>query len=215
MTEMNVSPNEAAPSDLDSDRSRPGAPRGRLLAGGAVVLALLLGFFALCLAGLVDFGNHRWPVKTFRDRDRSRVRLAPVDTTVAALSRLSRPADSAFRGLSRIAPAEFAVFRVRAILGRVSSEWDGDIHLVLSDPDEPSRTVIAEIPHPLFSLGSGFEDAFRAERTAIWGRPRDRELAAEVTGVGFFDYRIHRKSGGPANGFELHPVIGLRFLEGR
>src|SRR5258708_2292772 len=84
---------------------------------GRLVLVLVIlasGFFVLFLAGLVDFGGQRWPVKTFRDRDRSRVRLAPVDTTVASLARLSRPPDAAFRSRSRIAGAELTVYRVRA-----------------------------------------------------------------------------------------------------
>jgi hypothetical protein len=166
----------------------------------------------LFLGGVVDFGGQRWPVKTFRDRDRSRVRLAPVDTTVALLSRLTRPPDSAFRSRSRIAAEELSVYRVRARLGRVSYQLDGDIHMVLVDPEDPSRSIIGEIPHPLFSLGSGFERVFREERVQMRNPLHQRGAAVEVTGVGFFDYRTHRRHGGAANGFELHPIIGLKFL---
>jgi hypothetical protein len=167
----------------------------------------------LFLGGVVDFGGQRWPVKTFRDRDRSRVRLAPVDTTVALLSRLTRPPDSAFRSRSRIASEELAVFRVRARLGRVSHQLDGDLHMILVDPEDPSRSIIGEIPHPLFSLGSGFERVFRAERVQMRNHVHNRGEMVEVTGVGFFDYRTHQRQGGSANGFELHPVIGLKFLK--
>jgi len=177
-----------------------------------VPIILTSGFFALFLAGVVDFGGQRWPVKTFRDRDRSRVRLAPVDTTVASLARLSRPPDAAFRSRSRIAGAELTVYRVRAGLRRVTYELDGDVHMVLSDLEDPSRSIIAEIPHPLFSIGSGFGSVFRAERAEIRNHRRARGEEVEVTGIGFFDYRTHERAGGPANGFELHPVIGLKFV---
>jgi hypothetical protein len=183
---------------------------GRLL---LVSLVLALGFFLLLLTGVVDVAHQRWPVKTFRDRDRSRVRLAPVDTTVASLTRLSRPPDAAFRSRSRIAAEELTVYRVRATLRRRGYEIDGDVHLVLADPADPRRSIIAEIPHPLFSLGSGFETVFRAERAEVRNHPHDHgDELVEVTGVGFFDYRSHQRLGGAANGFELHPVIGLKFI---
>jgi hypothetical protein len=188
---------------------------GKALRGGPFVLLLLIlpsGLLVLFFAGVVDFFGQRWPVKTFRDRDRSRVRLAPVDTTVASLSRLTRPPDSAFRSRSRIAAEELAVYRVRARLGRVGHELDGDIHMVLVDPDDPSRSIIGEIPYPLFSLGSGFEQVFREERVQMRDHLHNRAEMVEVTGVGFFDYRTHRSQGGAENGFELHPIIGLKFL---
>jgi hypothetical protein len=190
---------------------------GKVSIGSRLVLVFLilsLWFIVLFWAGLVDFGGQRWPVKTFRDRDRSLVHLAPVDATVASLTRLSRPPDAAFRSRSRIAAEEFVVYRVRARLQRVSHESDGDIHMVLADPADPSRSIIAEIPHPLFSIGSGFEQVFRTERAKLRDRDHARGQMVEVIGVGFFDYRSHRRHGGAASGFELHPVIGLTLLNG-
>lgn len=207
--------------ELTSPPADPSPPRSRQKGSGKartvsrlvlVFVTLSAGFLALFLAGVVDFAGDRWPVKTFRDRDHSRVRLAPVDTTVAALNRFPRPPDDAFRGRSRIAEQELTVYRVRATLGRVSHELDGDIHIVLIDPEHPAFTMIAEIPHPLFSLGSGLEKVFRAERVLMRDHRNHRGGAVEVTGVGFFDYRTHLLQGGAANGFELHPVIGLKFL---
>jgi len=208
------------PSAYRSDPIPPVVP-GRTVVGRAVACALLLvivpliltsGFFVLFLAGFVDFGGQRWPVKTFRDRDRSRVRLAPVDTSVASLAHLSRPPDAAFRSRSRIAAAELTVYRVRAGLRRVDYEMDGDVHMVLSDPEDPSRSIIAEIPHPLFSIGSGLGRTFRSERAEIRNHRHSRGAEVEVIGIGFFDYRTHQRAGGAANGFELHPVIGLKFI---
>ncbi len=89
---------------------------------------------------------------------------------------------------------------------------DGDVHMVLSDPEDPSRSIIAEIPHPLFSIGSGFGRVFRAERAEIRKHRHAKGDEVEVTGIGFFDYRTHERAGGAENGFELHPVIGLKFV---
>ena len=180
------------------------------------LLFLLAGTIALCIPlalGKMDVGGGRWPVKTFRDRDRGRVRMEPVDATVAALSRIPRPPDSALRGLRRIAPVETTVYRVRARLRAVIDGVDGDIHLLLADPEEPARTMIAEIPHPMFAIGSGLGDVFRRERSDLRRHPRERGAVLEVTGIGFFDPYRHDKPGAPpTNGLELHPVTALRFL---
>ncbi|MEP6802408.1 MAG: hypothetical protein ABJC07_10750 [Acidobacteriota bacterium] len=173
------------------------------------LLLLSVGFLLSMAAGWIDVGLTRWPVKTFRDRDRSLVRLLAVDTTVEALTRAGRPPDSAFRGRSRIAPEETTVYRVRATFTRMFDGADGDMHLVLADPANPSRVLIAEIPLPLFSLGSGFGERFRREREEVRRRLPPRAQMVEVTGVGFFDYHRNRSR---ENGLELHPVIGLKFL---
>ncbi len=175
-----------------------------------VALLVLSGGFVLLVAGgFIDVGLMRWPVKTFRDPDRSLVRITPVDTTVAALTRVARPPDSAFRGRARMAPQETTVYRVRARLIRVFDGAEGDMHLVLADPADPSRALIAEIPLPLFSMGSGFQSQFAAARESVRGHLPARGELVSVTGVGFFDYHRHRRRN---NGLELHPVIGLEFL---
>ena len=180
-----------------------------------LLLLLPAGYLLLLVLGSVDVGHNRWPVKTFRDRDRSRVRLVPVEATVAALTRLPRPPNSAFPGRARIAKEELTVYRVRATLVRLISGADGDIHLVLADPADPSQQMIAEIPLPLFSIGSGYEEVFRAARSEVNRHRGARGETVEVTGIGFFDYHLRRLAGRPTNGLELHPVIGLRFLNGR
>jgi hypothetical protein len=164
--------------------------------------------------GRTDVGLDRWPVKTFRDHDRSSVRMTPVDTTIAALARAPRPPRSAFRGRFRIASEERTVYRIRGIVKKARLENDGDIHMVIADPVGPARTLIAEIPSPIFSIGSGLGDRFRRERAELRRHKPIGEMV-EVTGIGFFDYRPHTTSGGAANGLELHPVIDLVFLKGR
>jgi hypothetical protein len=163
--------------------------------------------------GRMDVGGGRWPVKTFRDRDRDLVRMQPVDATVAELSWMPRPADDSFRGLRRIPPVELTVYRVEARLRDVIDGLDGDIHLLLADPKDPSRTMIAEIPMPMFAIGSGLGEIFEQERREVRRRRRSRGAIVQVTGIGFFDPSTHDTLGVPrGNGLELHPVIALKFL---
>lgn len=180
------------------------------------LLVLFVAAIALAIPlflGRIDVGGSRWPVKTFRDRDRALVRMEPVDATVAGLSRIPRPPAESFRSVRRIAPVERTVYRVRARLRAVIDGVDGDLHLLLADPEEPARTMIAEIPLPMFAIGSGFGDVFEDERAEVRRHRRDRGAFVEVTGIGFFDPYTHDRPGGaPTNGLELHPVIGLKFI---
>jgi hypothetical protein len=179
------------------------------LLAGAIALAIPLWL------GKIDVGGGRWPVKTFRDRDRGRVRMQPVDASVAALSRIPRPADSSLRSLHRAAPVEVTVYRVSARLRAVLDGIDGDIHLLLADPEEPARTMIAEIPHPMFAVGSGLGDVFGDERREVRRHLKERGDFVQVTGIGFFDPYRHDKPGAPpTNGLELHPVTAVKFLPG-
>src|SRR5260370_23585869 len=157
----------------------------------------------------MDLGLFRWPVKTFRDRDRGRVWMKPIDTTVAALARLPRPPDESFHGLTRIAPEELSVYRVRAKLRRILDGADGDIHLILVDPADPSRTMIAEIPNPLFAVGSGLGRVFSAERAEFRRHARAQGEMVEVIGIGFFDYYTR---GHAVTGSALPLLLVLKFL---
>ena len=105
------------------------------------------------------------------------------------------------------------MYRVEARLRDVIDGLDGDIHLLLADRKEPSRTMIAEIPMPIFAVGSGLGEIFDAERREVRGRRRSRGAVVQVTGIGFFDPSPHEGAGGtPSNGLELHPVIALKFV---
>src|SRR5436190_23288622 len=110
------------------------------------------------------------------------VRMHPVDTTVAELSRHPRP--DSFPGLRRIAPVEMTVYRVEARLRDVIGGSDGDMHLLLADRQEPSRTMIAEIPLPPFAVGSGLGEVFEQERRDVRARRRPRGAFVQVTGIG-------------------------------
>lgn len=197
---------------LEETGARGGAVRPLGVRRGLLLLLLVaLAISVPLFLGKIDVPGARWPVKTFRDRDRNLVRMQPVDTTVAELSRLPRP--DSFPGLRRIAPVEMTVYRVEARLRDIIPGIDGDIHLLLADRKEPSRTMIAEIPLPFFAVGSGLGEIFEQERREVRSHRRPRGAFVQVTGIGFFDPSTHDRPGGtPSNGLELHPVLALKFL---
>lgn len=176
---------------------------------------LLLAFVAVSLVAILLSLDHvishrRWPVKTMADADRARVARTPVDTTVAYLSSVARvpgplPQDR------RIAPHEVTVYRVRARLVAVHKMLDGDFHMEIADPDAPAARMIVEIPLPGEGRSAGLSENFRRARREV-GRRGAKGRLLRVTGVGFFDY-THWQPGAASNGFELHPVLSVEFLE--
>jgi hypothetical protein len=180
----------------------------RLLQGAALAVALT----ALARAQAVaprQCGYDRWPVKTLADKDRNRVSFTSVETTVAKLAgipihEIPYPSDR------RIEPEELEVYRVRAMLVDVRREEDSDLHLIIADLDNPAVRMIAEIPAPECTNGTGNEEAYRRARAMIIGVPKGTRI--ELVGVGFFDF-LHDVRGGAKNGIELHPVLDVRRVD--
>jgi hypothetical protein len=167
----------------------------------------------------IHCGTERWAVKTLTDADAASVDFSPRPATVAWLT--SQPAPSTLPEDSRVAPLEFQAFTVRAVLIGYKEEDDRDFHLLLADPDDPSATMIAEIPSTECSAAcsshyaTDFESA-RRELEARYGLPENRfksprgSVIVDVTGVAFFDF-FHRQRGVALNAIELHPVLRLHF----
>ena len=174
---------------------------------------------ALPLPGQATCGTHcgteRWPVKTLTDLDVAHVSFTPVGSTVAHLRGLAapatRPADA------RVAPTELTTFRISAVLIGWKLEGDRDMHLVIADPAQPTRTMIVEVPSTTCDhvCSSGHVAQFRVARAALiakFGTPTSsfHRFATPppitVTGVGFFDF-LHGQTGVAPNGVELHPVL--------
>ncbi len=163
-------------------------------------------------------GTERWPVKTLSDEDRDRVNLRPVPSTVAAMRELPRPA--LLPDNRRAAPVELTTYTVRAVLLEIRFENDHDIHLVIADPSDQHKTMIAEIVDPSCSGAIASPDVADLRRIRenftqayspppgqkYWPKPGD---VMEITGVGFFDFE-HGQSGVAPNAIELHPVLGIR-----
>lgn len=156
-----------------------------------------------------DCGFDRWPVKVMRDVDASRIQRAPIQTTISALASIPIP-EIPYPHDRRMAPYELRVYRVRGRIDEITRERDRDWHLMLSDPADPSATMVVEIPDPFcvedISLRPVLFEARRVLRTV------PRHGVVDVEGVGFFDF-IHTQRARARNGFELHPVLSILRVE--
>ena len=163
-----------------------------------------------------ECGIQHWPVTTLSDQDRHDVDFRPSPSTVFELAGFQRPAQLGHDW--RAAPVETTLYEVDAYLVGWSDQSDGDVHLVLADPDYPGVTMVAEIPDPICSgsCSSGaaryFADARPALRSILSApNPADELIHVRVTGVGFFDHN-HGQIGAAPNLVELHPVLAIRRL---
>ena len=151
-------------------------------------------------------GLERWRVKVALDSNVTDIDTVPVTASVSQLRRLPRP-KSQLSYATRAGPNELRVFHVSAILGERRHESDGDIHLVLHDPESLSASLIAEVPDSACALVSRWAHAF-----AVAGRQTGKIGLGErvdVIGIGFFDFH-HGQYGAAPNQFELHPVLAIR-----
>lgn len=168
-------------------------------------------------------GKERWPVKTGQDVSRNLVAPTPVTTTVEGLNALPRPAElSQQTGTDqdkRICPVECTVYTVEATITSVKLELDGDYHMVLQGAS--GQTMVAEIPTPtnVFIGDSPWITKIAAARSEVYHRidsgslmGRNISARARLSGVGFFDF-FHGQAGMAPNGLELHPVLGIEFLQ--
>jgi hypothetical protein len=150
-------------------------------------------------------GVERWPVKILADRDRDSVRFTPIESSILELREIPIPTVP-YPQSSRIGPHEHSVYRLRAVIRQVITEEDGDWHLVLADPDDPSLTMVAEVPDSACAFGTRWAATYTEVRRTLRAIPRG--AIVELDGVGFFDF-LHGQRGMAPNGVELHPVLAI------
>jgi len=164
----------------------------------------------------ITCGKERQAVKTLQDPGAARVSFDPVPSTVEALRALPTPGPG-----SRAArlPGEFTTYRLRVRLRSFKFEQDADIHLVVSSPDDATKTMIVEPPNGACTGRAGPRNRRRmtAARSSVLracGQPGTQRFTllrgtATPAGVAFFDTR-HGQRGVAPNGIELHPVLSFR-----
>lgn len=164
-------------------------------------------------------GSRRWSVKTLSDPDATRIDFDNIDTkSVSELISIRRPARRPPNG--RVS-AELKAYEVTALLLGYFKEADQDYHLVIADPRDTSKTMVAEVPSPNCQGACRTDEAqdYREIRQVLEDqlgspgtrfRPLARPKRILLQGVAFFDSLSH--SGGEApNGIELHPIFFLEF----
>jgi hypothetical protein len=173
------------------------------------IAVILLSTYALAC------GSERWQVKVLKDHSVAEINFTPKPETLHALRELPAPEGlRAMNGGIRL-PQEKQVYIVDALLIGFKREADGDLHLVLADPVDRAKTMIAEIPSTAcaareyaqqFKQAAGAVTAIHSAGPAYRRLPKP--VRVSVTGVLFFDF-IHGQTGVAPNGVELHPVLSL------
>jgi len=164
-------------------------------------------------------GVERWAVKTLSDAGATTVEMSPLrETTIKDLNLLA--AHCSGHPDMRAYPEEFSTFSVVGRITLVRLEDDRDYHVALADPDDPTFTVVTEIPDPLCQgvVSSPFFATLLQTRTSFNAIIAGRPLAAlagtlvRVRGIGFYDFN-HNQTGRSLSCIELHPLIGVELLQ--
>src|SRR5580765_99563 len=114
------------------------------------IALLLVSVASVSARGPAD--SFRWDVKTATDPRAQQIHRH-VDASVTELCALQRP-DRVSGYTPRLAPIEQTIYRVKALFLFYRLEEDGDVHVVLQDPSDESRTLVAEIPSPADMFGA-------------------------------------------------------------
>lgn len=163
-------------------------------------------------------GVLRWPVKTMSDADAALVRRTPQGAAISTLRAFPAPKIRPQNG--RANAIEETEFGVSGDVIKWGLEPDSDLHLVLADAGDSSKTIVLEVPDPACVAGAAtaVRDSIAITRQNVLqalGPPPigitrlSAPVPVTVTGVGFFDFG--HSTGHPPNAFELHPLLSIHF----
>ena len=167
-------------------------------------------------------GTERWPIKVMADKASNQINPQPKTLTVADLIQL--PTDPVGTSTPRHG-VEMATYRVVCGIKEYTVESDSDIHLVLFDLNDPTKTMVAEIPNPSCKSvdKSGRKSYYKNDRTNFLTYTTDgmfhengkkysvKTGQYELIGVGFIDFP-HGQLGKAPNNLEIHPVLKITKL---
>ena len=170
-------------------------------------------------------GVERWHIKTLDDAYWNTINWTPTSISVSSLAAAPVPSGyTSSNDTTRYAPYETHSYTVRAVLVGWKTESDHDFHIVIADPNAPTKTMIVEPPDPTCSMAcaSGFQNYYtsvRAKLVSCFGNPPGSftnfasGIVVDVTGVAYFD-PLHGQTGVAPNGIELHPLLSVKFVSG-
>ena len=170
----------------------------------------------------VHCGTERWRIKTIFDNDAKRINFQPRHISVSELVALPAPEVLS----DERSDAEKQVYSVEAVLLGWKQEsgqhGDRDFHLVLADPNDVTRTMIAEVPSGdcQGACSSAQAQHYAEVRQVLTGQLAEPQAhfrrftpawVVRVEGVGFFDI-FHQQIGVAENCMELHPLLKVEFV---
>jgi hypothetical protein len=193
-------------------------------------LAFLLAAVAAALAATVSVsatgggtspgswcGGTRWRLMALSDRDRGRVRLDRIQTSIAEIATLVPPKAI---GPRRSSGFERNTWRLQAVIDRYRIASNGEIALVLYDiPSGKYMDAYLPNPHCLGERTRNRAQMLAARRDFTEHCPRVipgwQLLGAsiDVTGVGFWN-PVHTTRGALPNGAELRPLTSMHIISG-
>lgn len=183
------------------------------------LLIVVLSIFSLHVWAKKCGGTERWPVKVLADKTSNQIDIQPKAMTAADLIQLQT--DNVGKNTPRHG-VELSTYRVVCGIRNYIVEGDSDIHLVLYDLNDTSKTMVAEIPNPSCRSvnKSGRKSYYQNDRTNFLTFTTDGYLHEngkkytvktghyELIGVGFIDFP-HGQLGRAPNNLELHPVLKI------
>lgn len=170
----------------------------------------------------VHCGTERWRIKSIFDNDAKQINFMPRHTTISELVAMRAPEVLS----DERADAEKEVYSVEAVLlgwkQETGQHGDHDFHLVLADPNDVTRTMIAEVPSMECqgACSSSQAQHFAEVRQLLVSQLSEPEphfrrfphaWVMRVEGVGFFDI-FHQQIGVAENCMELHPLLKVEFV---
>ena len=163
-------------------------------------------------------GGRLWRLMTLSDRDRNRVRLKAVPTTVSAIAALHPPTSIV---AARTTPFQRQVWRLQTVLDRYRIASNGEIVLILYSIAS-GQYMNAYLPNPhclprsardrtgLIAARRSFHDSKCPTVTPQW---QLIGVTVDIAGVGFWNPNRTTR-GALANGAELRPVTNFRIIVG-
>ncbi|MGZ4877456.1 MAG: hypothetical protein ACXVIO_04650 [Candidatus Angelobacter sp.] len=170
----------------------------------------------------VHCGTERWRIKTIFDNDAKRINFMPRHTSISELVAMRAPQILS----DERSDAEKQVYSVEAVLlgwkQETAQHGDHDFHMVLADPNDVTRTMIAEVPSAECqgACSSSQTQHFAEVRQILTAQLSEPEAhfrrfphawVVRVEGVGFFDV-FHQQIGVAENCMELHPLLKVEFV---
>lgn len=160
-------------------------------------------------------GKDRWDVKTLCDNDSRKIDSVIVISTVKQMRTLQT------KRIGNTTPRfgdEFHIFQIDCKIREYKTEADGDYHLVMTDLNDSTITMIGEIADPYCqkTMRSEYLGKFIDSQASFQMVQRTAKYVQNsvyrITGVGFFD-KLHGQLGVAPNGIELHPIIKFQKLK--
>lgn len=184
-----------------------------------VAIIFVLSLFSLTIQQDKPCGGvERWDVKTLSDKDADSVNMRTIYSTVSKLTAID-PGRKIGDHTPRFG-VEFNTYTIKCRISYFKREEDGDLHLVLVDLKDSTKTMIGEIPNLSCDSIASKENRFNkyfvaAEQEFLkYKLSRGRVMPGiyQIKGVAFFDQK-HGQRGMAPNGIELHPILKFKKIE--